>query len=338
MADPTQPLRVAIVGTGLQGHRRATAILQLPSLRLAAVASRCRDDATEFARQYHAAAARDWSEAVVAENVNAVLVCTPPDSHAEIALAAIAAGKHVLCEKPMARTSAEAADMVAAGERAGVVVSCGFNHRYHPAVAALAQLVRDGALGRPYQLRCAYGIAGRPGYEGEWRFDPQVVSGGHLMEQGIHAIDLAQWLLGEVSAITATCATQHWPSAGLEDNAVVLLRFSSGAVAEIHSSLTQWVNLFRVEIGGEHAFAVAEGLGGGYGDETLTVWRRTDGPFAAERTVFRGVDQSWRLELAEFVRQISAGELVRHAHPGVSSLRLVELAYQADRQQIWITP
>ena len=326
------------MGTGLQGRRRAAAIQQLPSLRLTVVASRSPDDAADFARQHGARAARDWAEAVASDDVDAVLVCTPPDSHAEITLAAVAAGKHVLCEKPMARTSTEAAAMVAAGERAGVVVGCGFNHRYHPAVAALAELVRRGELGRPYHLRCAYGITGRAGYEQEWRFDPRVVSGGHLMEQGIHAIDLAQWLLGEVTAITATCATQHWPTAPLEDNATVLMRFGSGAVAEIHSSLTQWVNLFRLELGGAQAFAVVEGLGGGYGDETLTVWRRTDGPFAADRTAFRGADQSWHRELAEFVRRISDGDLVQNPHPGVSSLRLVELAYQADQQQAWVTP
>ncbi|MCI0690342.1 MAG: Gfo/Idh/MocA family oxidoreductase, partial [Sporichthyaceae bacterium] len=318
------------------GHRRALALEGMESATLTVVASKHPDAARELARAHGGRAVRHWRDAIAAEDVDAVVVCTPPDSHHEITLAAVAAGRHVLCEKPMARTSTEAAEMARAGEGAGIVVACGFNHRFHPALQRLREALTNGTLGAPYALRCAYGIAGRPGYEREWRCDPAVVSGGHLMEQGIHAVDLAQWLLGPVTEVTAACATSSWPIAPLEDNAVVLLRVGN-VLVDIHSSLTQWVNLFRLELCAEQAVAVAEGLGGAYGDERFSVWRRTDGPFAVETTTFRGSDQSWRRELDDFVRRVRDGEVSQRPHPGVTALGVVERAYQASRDRTWLT-
>ncbi len=332
-------LGIAVIGAGLQGYRRAEALRQSPSARLVAAASKVPAHAADLTMRYGGRAVTGWQAAVTVDEVDAVLICTPPDSHLEIGLAAIEAGKHVLCEKPMARTAQDAQRLVDVGRAAGLVVRCGFNHRFHPAVAELRRRFDTGSLGQAYFLRCAYGIAGRPGYAAEWRCDPAVVSGGHLVEQGIHAIDLAQWFLGPVTEVTAACGQQHWPIAPLEDNAMVLTRHESGATASIHASLTQWVNVFRFELGCADAVAVLDGLGGSYGEERLSVWRRADGPFSAETVSFRGQDPSWRAEFDEFLRQIAgagaavpAGDL---AHPGVSALHVVEAAYAADRERTW---
>ena len=327
------------MGAGLQGRRRAESITSSPRASLAAVTSRDPVDAEALTARHGGRVLRDWPELGPGDGVDAVFVCTPPDSHLDVALHALAAGKHVLVEKPMARTAADAAAIVTAAAEAVLVAQCGFNHRFHPAVAALKVGAESGALGRPYFFRCAYGIAGRPGYEKEWRFDPRVVSGGHLVEQGIHALDLVAHLGGPIVEVTGACATSHWDVAPFEDNAMVLARCESGAVASVHASLTQWVNLFRLEAGYEHAVAVVEGLGGGYGEERLSVWRRTDGPFSAAVTSFRGGDVSWRDELHAFADLVdgAAPAAPPREHPGVAALRVAEQAYAADAGRAWLS-
>ena len=111
------------------------------------------------------------------------------------------AGKHVLCEKPLCRTIEEADRMLAVAKATGRVLKCGFNHRHHPAVEEARRIVDSGRLGRLIIGRCRYGIVGRPGYENEWRADPTRAVGGHMGEQGIHAIDLFRWFLGDVEQV-----------------------------------------------------------------------------------------------------------------------------------------
>jgi predicted dehydrogenase len=292
-------------------------------------------DAVEFCRRHGGTPIGCWEDLVSSDDVDVVFVCTPPDSHAAIAIAALEAGKHVLCEKPLARTSEEARRMVQVATQTGLVLKCGFNHRHHPALALLKQRLADGDLGQPLVLRCTYGIAGRPGYEREWRCDPQVVSGGHLVEQGIHAIDLAAWLLGPVVEVTGATGTFVWDMAPLEDNAIALLRCRSGALAVVHASLTQWENLFRLELSCSRAVATVIGLGGSYGDERLEVAYRTAREFRSDTTTFRGADRSWAGEWREFVRLLGQRE-VDGGLDGQAALAVVEAVYLADASRTWV--
>jgi predicted dehydrogenase len=340
MKGASDPVSVGIVGAGLQAGRRAAAVDRSATVRLVAVASRRLDKAREIAERHGAIPFEHWSQMVAAPGVDAVLICTPPDSHLDIALAALEQKKHVFCEKPLARTSAEARQIVQAGLDAARVVSCGFNHRFHPALATARETLQAGSLGVPHFARCAYGIAGRPGYGTEWRFDPAVVAGGHLAEHGIHAVDLLQWLVGPIVAVAAACSSNYWSAGPLEDNAAALLITRPGVVASLHSSATQWVNLFRLEIGCTDGLLVVEGLGGAYGDESLTIWSRDEGPFSGRNSVFRGRDRSWEVEIAEFEKCIRSGTAPTGVdnHPGVTALRVVEACYEAHERQEWVRP
>ena len=333
-------MRVAIIGAGLQGARRAQALQGLREVELALITAREVRGASPLAARMGCAPGAGWEEAVRRQDIDAVLVCTPPDLHAAITLAAVAEGKHVLCEKPLARTVAEGEAMVAAAAQRGVVLKCGFNHRHHPAVMAAKRHFDDGGIGPPVFLRAAYGICGRPGYEKEWRADTIVVSGGHLMEQGIHVIDLFRWFLGELQDVTALVATRYWPIAPLEDNAVVACRSAGGALAVLHSSLTQWKNLFSFEVFGENGYVAVEGLGGGYGTEKLIAGKATfDRPFAYEVTEFRGGDVSWLEEWKVFAEAIRTGQPpIGDGADGVEALRVVFAAYEAARRGRHISP
>src|SRR5207249_2680059 len=104
-----------------------------------------------------------------------------------------------------------------------------------------------------------------------WRSDPKIVSGGQLMEQGIHVVDLFRWFLGPIARVTGFVSTMRWPIAPLEDNGFALLETKSGVIASVHSSLTQWTNLFELEIYGEKGSLAVRGLGASYGVEELVV-------------------------------------------------------------------
>jgi predicted dehydrogenase len=294
--------------------------------------------AVELAHEAQADVTADWSAAVERRDVDAVLVCTPPDMHAEIAITALRAGKHVLCEKPLARSSEEGQRMVDEARAAGRVLWCGFNHRYHPAVRQVRAWLDGGEVGEAMYIRARYGIAGRPGYEHEWRADPAHVGGGQLMEQGIHLVDLARWFLGDFATAQGSVGRYFWKAQPFEDNAFAILRKADGRVAMLHSSLTEWRNLFSFELFGTDGYARAEGLGGTYGLETATRGVRDfEAPFAEKRIEYRGPDTCWQMEWEAFVAATAInGDGVATARDGVQALRIVEAVYASASSENWV--
>ncbi len=326
-------MRVGIVGAGLQARRRGPVLLQSTEAKLVVVSAAHLELAEDLATRMGCDAAEGWESVVSREDLDAVIVATPPQLHASISIAALRNGLHVLCEKPLARTLDEAQAMVAEAEKAGRILKCGFNHRHHPAVQQARKWFDEGRIGAPVFIRARYGIGGRPGYEQEWRADPDIVGGGHLMEQGIHAVDLAGWFLGKFSHVTAFVETRFWNTGPLEDNAFALYRTSVGAVASIHSSLTQWKNLFSFEVYGNDGYIAVEGLGGGYGTEKAIFGKRDfPAPFAEEVLEFRGEDRSWQEEWQEFAAAIvDSREPIGNATDGLEAMRLVFAAYESAR-------
>jgi predicted dehydrogenase len=277
----------------------------------------------------------DWREALQHE-VDAVVVATHNTALAEIACAAAASGRHVLCEKPLGRNAIEAEAVVAASADAGRVLKVGFNHRHHPAIARAHDALVRGAIGTPFAIRGAYGHGGRPGYEREWRADPRLAGGGELLDQGVHLIDLSRWFLGEFSVVSAVLGTWYWPIAPLEDNAFAMLATADGRAASLHTSWTQWRNLFRFEVMGSDGYLRMEGLGGSYGTERLTIGRRQpqSGPPLEEGTSFEGPDPSWTDEWVEFKNAISESrEPLGSGGDGLAAARLIDALYESSTQQ-----
>lgn len=321
------------MGAGLQARRRGPVLLQSPETELVVVSAAHLEPARRLAARLGCEAAEGWEPVVARDDVDAVIVATPPHLHASISVAALKRGMHVLCEKPLARTLDEAHAMVGEAEAAGRVLKCGFNHRHHPAVHQARRWFEEGRIGDPVFIRARYGIGGRPGYEQEWRANPEIVSGGHLMEQGIHAVDLARWFLGKFSQVTAFVETRFWNIGPLEDNAFALYRTPAGAVASIHSSLTQWKNVFSFELYGSDGYIAVEGLGGGYGTERAIFGKRDFvAPFTEEVVEFRGEDRSWQEEWKEFASAIEERrEPLGTALDGLEAMRLVFAAYESAR-------
>ena len=326
-------MRVGIVGAGLQARRRGSVLAKFHETALIVVSAVQRDHAAPLAAGLGCEAAEGWESVVGRDDLDALIVATPPHLHAQISIAAMKSGKHVLCEKPLARTLAEAREMVATAKETGRVLKCGLNHRHHPAIQQARRWFEEGRIGDPMFVRARYGIGGRPGYEREWRANPEVVSGGQLMEQGIHVVDLARWFLGEFSQVTAFVETNFWNIQPLEDNAFALYRTATGTAASIHSSLTQWKNLFSFELSGRDGYITVEGLGGGYGTEKVALGKRDfTEPFTEEAVEFRGEDRSWHDEWQEFVTAVNEGrEPLGNAADGQEAMRLVFAAYDSAK-------
>jgi len=322
--------RVGIIGAGLQGKRRASVFKEHSESKLVMVSSKNIEDAENISKDFNCEASARWQDIIERDDINTVLICTPPNLHPEMAIAATNAGKHLLCEKPLANTLEEAQRMLESAKNNNVILKCGFNHRHHPAVFKAKELVNEGTISEINFIRCVYGICGRPGYEKEWRADSNIVGGGHLTEQGIHAIDLFRWFLGDFNRISGHIATNFWQTASLEDNAFVILETEKGQIASLHSSLTQWKNQFLFEIFGKNGYIIIEGLGGAYGTEKLTVGKRNFyGPFKDETTEFRGADISWAKEWEEFTSAIKEKrEPIGSGDDGFAALKIVSTIYK----------
>jgi predicted dehydrogenase len=326
-------MRVSFVGAGLQARRRVPVIVQSLDDELVEVVGTESAPPKGLIDQIDCAWSNDWKRAVGRADVDAIVVCTPPDLHAEITIAALEAGKHVLCEKPLCRTLTEAEAMVAAARRANRVLKCGFNHRHHPAILEARKRFERGDFGRPIAARCRYGICGRPGYENEWRADPKRAAGGQFAEQGTHAVDLFRWFLGDLAEVSCMTSIGYFRKQSLEDNGIALFRSADGALATLHSSLTHWKNLFSFELLGEDGYFEVEGLGASYGTERLIIGKRDfDAPFQDHVIEYRGGDTSWKSEWLEFKQAIAENRTPLGSDiDGLEAVRLVLAAYHAEK-------
>ncbi|EFL36041.1 oxidoreductase [Streptomyces viridochromogenes DSM 40736] len=281
------PLRVGMVGYAFmgaahsQGWRTAGRVFDLPLNPVQAVICGRDADAVQAAADRHgwASTETDWRALVERDDVDLVDICTPGDSHAEIALAALAAGKHVLCEKPLANTVEEATSMTRAAEEAyqrGQLAMVGFNYRRVPATAQARRMVAEGRLGRLRHVRVTYlqDWLVDPRFPLTWRLRREQAGSGSLGDLGAHIVDLAQYLVGErlvgVSALTetfvrerplptgATSGLSTVSSAGtgqvtVDDAALFTARFPSGALASFEATryATGRKNALRIELNGE---------------------------------------------------------------------------------------
>ena len=296
-------LRVAIVGCGLIGQKRARA---LGPARLVACADVILEQAQALAQTApDAVATADWRTVLDRSDVDIVIVSTTNNALAEVTLAAVQAGKHVLVEKPAARGARELDAVIEAAGRTGVQVRVGFNHRYHPALRKARELVEAGALGEMMFVRGRYGHGGRLGYEKEWRATPALSGGGELIDQGVHLIDLARLFLGDFSQVSGFAHTYFWPMP-VDDNAFMMLITPRQQTAFLHVSCTEWKNLFSFEIYGRDAKLHVEGLGGSYGVERLAYYKMLPQMGPPETTIWEypRPDDSWSVEFAEFLEDI----------------------------------
>jgi predicted dehydrogenase len=239
---------IGIVGYGMMGRAHSYAYTAAPVMRalpvrprLAVISGRDQEKVSRAAAAYGFESwVTDWRELIRRPDVDIVDICTPPGTHADVAIAAAAAGKAIICEKPLAVSFEQAAAMASAVRRAGVLNAVGFNYRRLPAVSLMKRMVDEGAVGKVRLWRATW-LSDEfvdPAIPFDWRFD-RAIGGTTIADLGSHLIDLALWMVGGVAEVTAQSETfvrersnPNGPGSvpvTVDEASSALLRFESGA-------------------------------------------------------------------------------------------------------------
>jgi len=303
MKEKNQLFGVGIIGCGVIGQKRASALGSMG--KLIACADICSEKANKLAGLFNAKPLSNWKDLIGINEVSIVIISTLHDSLSEITLAALAAGKNVLVEKPAAKNLQELNLMLLKSRESNSKVRVGFNHRHHKAFIKAKEILDTNALGDLMYVRARYGHGARLGYEKEWRANPRLSGGGELIDQGPHLIDLSRWFLGDFSEVNGFAHTYYWDMP-VDDNGFMLLKTSRNQVAFLHVSCTEWKNLFSMEIFGTQGKLEVSGLGGSYGPEKLTHYKMLPqmGPPETRSWEYPMADDSWTSEMNEFYQDI----------------------------------
>ena len=320
-------MNVAIIGCGIIGMKRAKA---LGGHTLIATCDPVIERAQKICSIIGSGEAfTDWKQAIAHPKVDIVIVSTSNDWLTPIGLYALEHNKHVLIEKPAARSSLEISSFLKKATDLSKSVKIGFNLRYHPALLKAREIINSGVMGELMFIRGRYGHGGRIGYDKEWRANPEISGGGELIDQGVHMIDLCRWFLGDFVSVKGDLATYFWDMP-VDDNAFLCLSTSKNQIAWIHVSCTEWKNMFSLEIYGKTGKIQIDGLGGSYGVEKLTYYQMLPemGPPKATVWEYPGEDNSWNLEFKAFVDAINTSSPFNgDIKDAYEALRIVDKVY-----------
>jgi predicted dehydrogenase len=326
-------LSVAVIGCGRIGSKRADALAREDVL------AGCCDVSPQAAEAFaarHGCVVCATPDELLARAPEVVVVAAVHDQLAALAELALAAGAHVLVEKPAGISAAQIDRLIECQRASGRLVKVGFNHRFHPGIARAAEEVHSGRHGELMHVCARYGHGGRPGYDREWRVQPARSGGGELVDQGMHLLDLSNWLAGPLPLHSALLRTQFW-DAEVEDNAALLLGDASSRSdpwAMLHVSWTEWKNLFSLEVCCRTAKIQVDGLVRSYGPQRLRIYRMGPqlGPPALEEIQYPDQDRSWASEwehLAEAIVAADGRALLGDLRSARDAWGQVESAYAA---------
>ncbi|WP_100010033.1 Gfo/Idh/MocA family protein [Lentibacillus sediminis] len=238
----TATLRVAVIGCGsIAKNRHLPEHSNNPNVEIAAVCDIVEERSQAAADKYGAKAYTDYKDLLANEQIDAVSVCLPNYLHAPVSIAALNAGCHVLCEKPMATSSEEAEQMIEAAERNNKKLMIGHNQRFVASHQKAKQLIESGEAGKIYSFRTTFGHGGPEGWSADgarsWFFNKEQAFIGAMGDLGVHKADLLRYLLGEeftkVSGFVETSAKEN---TDVDDNAVLILKSESGVLGTLAAS------------------------------------------------------------------------------------------------------
>ncbi len=241
--------RFALIGCGAIGRFRAQGLARTPGAQLASVSDIDAARGNAFVSEFGARYVPDWRAAMA--DVDAVIVSTHPPLHEEMCVAALEQGKHVLCEKPLARNPEECRRILDAAQKSGKHLATGFNYRYYQSIVTAREILDSGRIGRLDHIRSFAGHPGGKEFTAPWVYDPSTMGGGALVDNGIHILDLTLYFLGKVSEVKGYRTSNVWEKGLCEDNAFALLKNPDGPVASLQASWTEWRGYrFWIEIFG----------------------------------------------------------------------------------------
>jgi predicted dehydrogenase len=341
----------AIIGAGVIGKIHAQRLLSIDKGKLTVVYSRHAESAQKLAGEYGCEWSTDIDAVLSRPDVDIVNICLPSGMHAEYAIRAARAGKHVITEKPIDITADNALKMIAECRKAGVKLAVISQHRLQPSTQQIKKDIESGKFGRLiigtgavnwYRSQEYYDSGG---WRGTWAFD----GGGALMNQGIHTVDVLQYLMGPVESVYAHCETLGHERIEVEDAAVATLRFRNGAIGTLVATTCAYPGLTtRIEIFGSDGSAVIEGdelvlrkLKSDAGDDgtngTYAGWKgKSDATTAGDPSAIKG--EGHIMQMNDMIAAIEENrEPVINGEEGFKPLEIILAIYESARKGCAVT-
>jgi len=338
MPDSNHRLKVGIIGYGVVGKKRHSILKKYKQLNV--IAASDVNDQSLLGLSNNVQTFNDYKKLINESNCNVVFISVPNRFAADATKMALKKGIHVFCEKPPARSSRELSSIKNLIQEKRIKLKYGFNHRYHASILKASEILNSKRLGKIVAMRGIYGKSKIISFDqSDWRSKRSEAGGGILLDQGIHMLDLMLFFAKEKFIKVFSIVKNDFWKHDVEDNAFALMETSSGIVAQLHSSATQWRHKFNLEIILEKGALVFGGLLTGsksYGDETLTVIESKpdrDKGLPKERTYTFNRDISWTEEINEFIKAIEQEKDIIHGtyEEALLTMRLIEQIYKADR-------
>ncbi|MFH1743616.1 MAG: Gfo/Idh/MocA family oxidoreductase [bacterium] len=266
------------------------------------------------------------------ETPDVVSICTPNRFHAEQAVMALEHGCHVLCEKPLCLSMAEAQRIKRAKEKSGAVLMTAFTHRLFRGNQKAKQIIEKGDIGDPFMIRVRFAHGGpQPGWAmSDWFYNPELSGGGAMLDMGIHAIDLATYLLGPITAVSARVATLAKPIK-VDDNAVMILEFGRKCLGYIEVGWTSKPGYTGAEIYGSEGSMFVDYSKG------FSVLRGRTMPDGTVKSSWRTIDKKpatggWAIEVDYFLRHVRKGiQPDASLEAGMDALAVALAAYKSAK-------
>ena len=300
-------LRWGILGCGnVAEHKGGPPLYSADDSELIAVMRRDQAKAEDFAERHGARRAySDVDKLLSDDEINAIYIATPPHVHCEQTFRAAHAGKHILCEKPMAMSVSECQQMVDVCRETGVTLMLAYYRNHYPNIEKMKALMRDGAIGDVMLARINCTGYYNPNRQDlrNWRINPEISGGGVLMDIGSHRISLLQYLMGDITSVKGYAETVHL-DADVDDSAVFSLRFESGAQAVANINWNVGVGVDDVEVYGTKGCLKCSPLNSG----NLTLETKSDGVKVLHQTPLPHTHTGL---VEDFVNSIRTGASIR---------------------------
>jgi predicted dehydrogenase len=319
-------LKFALIGTGGIAQTYAQAFQTSDCCQLVAVADINQDSAKAFAEPFAAKSFGDYKTLAENTEIDAVIISTPPNTHPEIAMFFMREGVHVLCEKPLCLSVAEARQMIETAEKTGVVFTMATKFRYCEDVVKAKAILASGVLGEVVQFENAF--TAKVDMSKRWNSNREIAGGGVLIDNGTHSVDIIRYFLGAITDVLAleTSGTQNL---NVDENVKLLAKTENGVVASV--DLTWGINK---ELSN---FISVYGTNG-----TLHIgWRESRYKLdsSPDWTIFgKGYDkvQAFRSKIENFRNSILKGEeLLTNPDDALASVEVIEAAYKSLNQNLW---
>ena len=322
-------LKWGILGCGnVAEHKGGPPLYTVADSELIAVMRRDRAKAEAFAERHGAKRVYTDIDALLADDeLNAIYIATPPYLHCEQTLRAAQAGKHVLCEKPMAMTVEECQHMVDACHKAGVTLMLAYYRNFYPNVVKMKKVMDEGVIGDPVlaRINCT-GFYNPTRHDlKNWRLNPQISGGGVLMDIGSHRISLLEYLMGDITAVSGYAETVHL-DIPVDDSAVFTLRFETGAHAIANINWNVGISIDDVEVYGTEGCLRCSSLNSG----NLTLETKSEGQVELNQTPLPHTHIGL---IRDFVNHIKTGEPIQCS--GESGLKTNAVIAEIYGQPQW---